>query len=104
MGVLTPKPFLNAGSSVHVLPSRTYPDGPAPPIIASEIMVIKRNSSTLTKEPKYSSQPKYLFGTKKTTKQITRYIVTTDVSRYRAYTLRQTHAKLLQEWPRRPRS
>lgn len=67
-------------------------------------MVIKRNSSTFTKEPKYSSQPKYLFGTKKTAKQITRYIVTTVVSRYHAYMLKETHAKLLQEWPRRPRS
>lgn len=86
--VLTPKPFLKAGRSVHVLPSRTYPDGPAPPIIASEIMVIKKNSRTLTKEPKYSSQPKYLLGTKNTAKQKTRNIVTTSVvSRCRASNL-----------------
>jgi hypothetical protein len=52
-GLLTPKPFLKTGRSVHALPSLTEPLGPAPPIKAKEMMVLKMNRNTLTNDPKY---------------------------------------------------
>lgn len=55
MGIheLTPNPSLNAGSLVQLLPSTTLPVGPAPPITAKDIMMIKMNKNALTKDPKY---------------------------------------------------
>lgn len=72
----TVKPFMK-GSVRQDSPVCRSPVGPAPPIKAKDKMRMKMNRMILTKDPMHCSQAKAVLGRKKTTKQMTRKMVTT---------------------------